>query len=163
DKWNDDDVRICDAANPVVRGDVESTAAGFDRMIYAHVQALRGNTLAALHDAEAGIPKSNETTGLMVHLFALSAQILALLQLGRFGDALRIIVANQELAHKNGSDPWLFVYREAWLRTLAMDFAGAQRVCDELIRSSVYPTGQANAIGRLAAGFEALDQGRCDE
>src|SRR5262249_43127708 len=23
DKWNDDDVRICDAANPVVRGDVE--------------------------------------------------------------------------------------------------------------------------------------------
>ena len=27
----------------------------------------------------------------------------------------------------------------------------------------MYPTGQANAIGRLAAGFEALDQHRCDD
>ena len=163
DKWNADDVRVCDAADSVARGVAELTDAGFDQMIYAHIQALRGNALAALQHAETGIPKTNETAGVMVHLFALSAQILALLQLGRFGDALRIIRANQELAHKNGSDPWLFSYREAWLRTLAMDFAGAQRVCDELIRSSVYPTGQANALGRLAAGFEALDQGRCDE
>src|SRR5262245_61810633 len=70
---------------------------------------------------------------------------------------------SQERAEKNGSDPWLFSYREAWLRTLAMDFAGAQRVCQSILDSSVQPTGQAKTIGLLAAGFEALDHGRNDE
>src|SRR5262245_6098666 len=71
---------------------------------------------------------------------------------------------SQERAEKNGSDPWLFSYREAWLRTLAMDFAGAQRVCDAMTRSrSLHPTGQAKGIGRLAAGWEALDGGRPDD
>src|SRR5262249_46726412 len=155
-------VHACDAADSVLRGTGAKTAADFDAMIYAHVQALRGDADAALRAAEAGIPTSNDTAGVMVHLFALSAQILALLQIGRFSDALRIIRANQEIARKNGSDPWLFLYREAWLRTLAMDFGGARRVCQTLIDSSVYPTGQAQALGRLAAGFEALDDGADD-
>jgi tetratricopeptide (TPR) repeat protein len=132
-------------------------------MIYAHVQSLGGECTAALESAETGIPTLNETPGATVHLMALSAQILALLQLGRFGQALRIIRASQEMAEKNGSDPWLFLYREAWLRTLAMDFAGAQRVCTDLTRSSVYPTGQAKAIGRLAAGLDALDRRHYEE
>jgi DNA-binding winged helix-turn-helix (wHTH) protein/tetratricopeptide (TPR) repeat protein len=161
--WEAGDALICDAADRVVRGSAEATAVHFDRMIYAHVLALRGDAAAALRAADAGIPKSNEMTGVMVHLFALSAQTLALLQLGRYGAALRLIRDNIEMARKNDSDSWLFSYREAWLRTLTMDFAGARRVCDELIRSSVYPTGQANTIGRLASGFEALDQHRCDE
>jgi DNA-binding winged helix-turn-helix (wHTH) protein/tetratricopeptide (TPR) repeat protein len=160
--WEAGDVLICDAADRVVRGSGDATVQ-FDRMIYAHVLALRGDAGAALNAADAGIPKSNETTGVMVHLFAVSAQTLALIQLGRYGAALRVIRDSMETARKNDSDSWLFSYREAWLRTLTMDFAGAQRVCDELIRGSVYPTGQANAIGRLAAGFEALDQHRCDE
>jgi tetratricopeptide (TPR) repeat protein len=163
DRWDANDVRVCEAADRVLRGSGETTAAGFDRVIYAHVQALRGDAGAALRTADAGIPGSNETTSVTVHLLALSAQILALLQVGRFGDALRIIREGQETAQKNGSDPWLFLYREAWLRTLAMDFPGAQRICGELIRSSVYPTGQAQAIAHLAAGFEALDQGRHEE
>ena len=131
-------------------------------MIYAHLQSLQGDCTAALEAAEAALPQANQTTGVMVHLFALSAQILALLQLGRFGQVLRIIRASQEMAEKNGSDPWLFQYREAWLRTLVMDFDGAQHVCQALMRSRVYPTGQAKAIGQLAAGFEALNQGRPD-
>ena len=161
--WETEDVLICEAADRVVRGAGESTAVHFDRMIHAHVLALGGDAAAALRAAEDGIPKSNETIGVMVHLFALSAQTLALLQLGRYGEAIRTIRDSVEMARKNNSDSWLFLYREAWLRTLTMDFAGAQRVCDQLVRASVYPTGQANAIGRLAAGFEALDQHRFDE
>src|SRR5262249_15484891 len=91
DGWNVEDVRVCEAADHFVRSAEETTAASFAHMIYAHVQALRGDAAAALRAAEAGIQKSNETPGVLVHLFALSAQILALLQTGRFGDALRII------------------------------------------------------------------------
>jgi tetratricopeptide (TPR) repeat protein len=163
DTWDDNDARACRADHQIVQRAGDSRGPEYERMIYAHVQSLQGDCTAALESAETGIPSFNETTAVIVHLMALSAQILALLQLGRFGQVLRIIRASQEMAEKNGSDPWLFSYREAWLRTLAMDFAGAQRVCEELTRSSVYPTGQAKAIGRLAAGFDALDHGRHEE
>src|SRR5262245_22367912 len=163
DRWDANDVGVCEAADGVLRAAGETAAPGFDEMVYAHVQALRGNTVTALRAADSGLRGSNEAVGLMVHLFALSAQILSLLQVGRFGDALRVIRDSEEAARKNGSDPWLFLYREAWLRTLALEFAGAQRVCYELVGSSVYPTGQAQAIGQLAAGFQALDEGRLDE
>jgi DNA-binding winged helix-turn-helix (wHTH) protein/tetratricopeptide (TPR) repeat protein len=163
DTWRTEDARVCADAHGVLHRATDRTAPGYDRMMYAHLQALQGEPVAALEAAETGIATVNETTSVIVHLFALSAQILALVQLGRFGQALRIVRESQETAEKNGSDPWLFLYREAWLRTLVMDFAGAQRVCDGLVHSSVYPSGQAQAVGRLAAGLEALDQGRADE
>ena len=163
DVWRADDARVADAAYRIVRDARDTTAPGFERMIYAHLQSLQGDCIAALENAEAGIPRHHEPIDAVVHVFALSAQILALLQLGRFGQALQIIRSSAQTTARNGSDPWLFSYREAWLRTLVMDFQGAQRVCDELTRSSVYPSGQAQTIGRLAAGFDALDHGRWDE
>ena len=162
DTWGADDARISHAAYRVVRDAGDTAAPGFERMFYAHVQSLQGNCIAALEHAAAGIPR-HEPIDAMVHVFALSAQILALLQLGRFGQALQIIRSSKQTTERNGSDSWLFSYREAWLRTLVFDFRGAQRVCDELTRNSVYPSGQAQTIGRLAAGFEALDGGRWDE
>ena len=166
DTWRVEDAHVCHAAHQIVHPKGDRTAPGYDDVIYAHLQALHGESrwaLDAARAAEAGIATINEPTSVIMHLLALSAQILALLQLGRFGDVLRIIRANEETSERNGSDPWLFMYREAWLRTLAMDYVGTQRVCDELMRRSVYPTGQAQAIGRLAAGFEALDRRRHDE
>ena len=163
DMYRADDARVSDAAYRIVCDAGDTTVPEFERMIYAHVQSLKGDCIAALESAEAGIPRHHEPVDVVVHVFALSAQILALLQLGRFGQALQIIRASQKTCERNGSDPWLFSYREAWLRTLALDFHGAQRVCDELTRSSVYPSGQAQTIGRLAAGFDALDHGRWGE
>src|SRR5262249_33876850 len=109
DEWCADDVGTCERAYRVVRHGSNGNSPGFDLMLYAHVQSLQGDGAAALEHAEAAIPRLHEqTTDVMVHLFALSAQILALLQLGRFGQALEIIRSNQKLAERNGSDPWLF-------------------------------------------------------
>ena len=163
DTWRADDVRVSQAAYRLVRDARDTTASGFERMFYAHVQSLQGDCIAALEHAQAGIPRHHEPIDAVVHVFALSAQILALLQLGRFGQALQIIRLSKQTTERNGSDPWLFSYREAWLRTLVFDFPGAQRECNELTRSSVYPSGQARTIGRLAAGLEALEHGRWDE
>jgi tetratricopeptide (TPR) repeat protein len=163
DTWRVDDVRVCETTYRIVRDSRDTSAPDFDRMFYAHVQSMQGDCMAALESTEAGIPRRDEAIDVMVHLFALSARILALLQAGRFGEALDIIRSKQQMAERNGSDPWLFSYREAWLRMLALDFQGAQRVCEELTRSSVYPTGQAQTIGRLAAGFDALENRRWDE
>ena len=163
DRWRADDVRVCDAAYQVVRDGGERPAPGFERMVYAHVQGLQGDPEAALTNTDASIPEHVDPVDLVVHVFALSARILALLQLGRFGQALQMIRASQQTAERNGADPWLFSYREAWLCTLALDFHGAERVCTQLMRSSVYPSGQAETIARLASGFDALDHGRSDD
>jgi hypothetical protein len=152
-----------DAAYRIVRDARDTNFSGFERMVYAHVQSLQGDCAAGLENAEEVIPWGHEPLDALVHVFALSAQILALLQLGRFGQALQIVRSSKQTTERNGSDPWLFSYRDAWLRTLVLDFQGAQPVCDELTRSSVYPSGQAQTIGRLAAGFDALDAGRWDE
>ncbi len=47
------------------------------------------------------------------------------------------------MAEKNGNEPWLFNFREAWLGILAFDFDGARRLCDFIMRPDAeYPTGQ---------------------
>jgi len=95
---------------------------------------------------------------------ALAARTVALLRLGRFGEVLQIVRTGQEMAEKNGSNPWLLNFREAWLRTLALDFEGVLRLCEFIMRPGAeYPTSQPKAIASVAAGYAELDRGRFDE
>src|SRR4029453_8438457 len=94
----------------------DSQLPAYHRMIYAHLQVLQGNYAEALGDLESGIPTVNEPTSMMVHFFALSGKTVALLLSGRLGELMRVLRAAKEQAEKNGNDPWLFIFREAWLR-----------------------------------------------
>jgi tetratricopeptide (TPR) repeat protein len=133
-------------------------------MIYAHLLVLQGRYAEALAELEAGIPKASERTATMVHFFALSGKTLALLHSGRFGELMQVLHEGRQMAAKNGNDPWLFSFREAWLRTVVLDFDGARRLCEGVMASATgYPTGQPETIARLAAGHGALEQGRHDE
>jgi len=68
------------------------------------------------------------------------------------------------MAEKNGNDPWLFNFREAWLRTLAFDFEGALRLCEFIMGPNAeYPTGQPRMIAGVAAGYAELDRGNWDQ
>ena len=90
--------------------------------------------------------------------------MLTLLFLGEFGEVLQIIRRGREMAEKNGNDPWLFVFREAWLHTLAFDFAGARLLCDSLIRTREdVPSAQPKTIARLASGYIELEHGIYDQ
>ena len=61
------------------------------------------------------------------------------------------------MAEKNGSDPWLFNFREAWLRTLVLDFDGTRRICDTILQAKAeYPTGQPDTIALIAAGYSRV-------
>jgi len=133
-------------------------------MIYAHLQMLQGHYAEALTSLEAGIPKMNEPTSLMVHLFALSGKTVALLRSGQLGELMRIIRSGKEMAEKNGNDPWLYVFREAWLRCVVLDFDGARRLCDTVADTpTTYLARQPQAIGRFAAGYAELERGRHDD
>jgi len=92
-----------------------------------------------------------------VNFFALSGMTLALLFSGRWGDLMRLVRTGKEIAERNGNAPWLFTFREAWLRTVALDFDGARALCDTVTRQATeYPTGQPQTIAKVATAYAQL-------
>ena len=164
DTWREEDADLCASAQRTIRNLGDRDLPPFHQMMYAYVRMLQGSSREALDIFESFIPKIDESTSLMAYHFALGGKTAALLHLGQFGQALRIVRAAEEMAEKNGNDPWLFRFREAWLRTLAFDFEGARQLCDFIVRPKAeYQTGQPEAIARIAAGYAELDRGNYDQ
>jgi hypothetical protein len=133
-------------------------------MFHATVKVLQGHYAEALRELEQGIPKLDAPISMMVHFFALSGKTLALLHSGRLGELMQMLQSGREAAEKNGEAPWFFLFREAWLRTIVFDLEGARKLCDDAAATEPeYPTGQPETIGRLAAGYLELANGRADE
>src|SRR5262245_14771732 len=163
DTWHREDWEICESAHRRLEALSPADVPDYHRMIYAHLLLLQGHYAEALTNLEGGIPKIDEPTRLMVHLFALSGKTVALLHSGRLGELMRIVRAGREMAHKNGNDPWIFVFREAWLRCVVLDFDGARRLCDSVVGTATSDLArQPQTIARLAAGYAELEQGRHD-
>src|SRR6266851_2436258 len=163
DAGRKEDTHLCVSAHRALVDLNDSATPPFHNMIYAHVLALQGNYKEAFEIFEAGIPKVGTTTSLMAYFFALSGKTLALLRLGRFGELSHLLHEGKQMAEKNGNEPWLFNFREAWLRTLAFDFDGARRLCDFIRPDTEYPTGQPKTIARVAAGYAELHRGEYDK
>jgi hypothetical protein len=157
DTWRKEDADLCTSAHTTLRNLGDTDTPPFHKMIYAHVQVLQGNYQEAFEIFEVGLPKMDHTTSLMTHFFALSGKTIALLRVGQLGEVLRIVRAGRTMAEKNGNDPWLFNFREAWLRTLVLDFDGTRRICDTILQAKAeYPTGQPDTIARIAAGYSRV-------
>jgi len=160
DSWREEDAALCASAQKQLKELGDTSTPPFHKMIYAHVQALQGNYIEALELFETGITTLNQTTSLMEHFFALSGKTIALLRMGRLGDVLQIVRDGREMAEKNGNDPWLFNFREAWLRMLTLDFEGSARVCEAILQTeTAYPVSQPQTIARIARGYTAIAEG----
>jgi tetratricopeptide (TPR) repeat protein len=130
-------------------------------MFCVYVQAMQGDYEEALKQAEAAMIA---TTSPAAYLLALGAKILSLMQCGRFGEVLRIVGTGRELAQKNGEDPWVFIFREAWLRSLCFDFEGVLRLSRTAMRSDAKQHAVPwTAIGMISAGYAELYRGRYAE
>jgi hypothetical protein len=74
---------------------------------------------------------------------------------------MRVVHAGKEIAERNGNAPWLFTFREAWFRTVALDFAGARALCDSVTRETTeYSTGQPQTIAKIASAYAQLESGQ---
>jgi DNA-binding winged helix-turn-helix (wHTH) protein/tetratricopeptide (TPR) repeat protein len=163
DTWRSKDWEIGAAASETIQR-LSDAPLAFDRVIYAHLQVLRGYYADALETLDASIPRENESTSVAVPMFALSAKTLALLYSGRLGELVRLLRAGRDLAEANGNDPWLFVSREAWLRTAVLDFAGAREVCERMAaRRAAFWRGPSQSIGGVASGYVALEEAKYDD
>jgi tetratricopeptide (TPR) repeat protein len=164
DTWRSEDAEVCAFATETIRRLSGSGGFQYPEMHYAHLQPLQGGYQEALRIAEAGILRIGETTNTVSYLLALGAKTVALMHLGRLGDALQVMSTASERAKKNGNDPWLLTIREAWLRTVALDFEGARQLCETMIRSnSGCPKGQPKVIFRFATANAALAQANYNE
>jgi len=127
------------------------------------VQSIQGDYLGAYETAKAGIPKSFGTQSLVVYLSALSSQVLALLQLGRWGELRRVIQTGLDLAEKNGNDPWLGIFQAylAWLHLHARDFEGAAKLSQMLLEKYTEdPAGQVQTMARVTSGLADINLGQ---
>ncbi len=165
DTWRRKDWEISAAASETIHRLSEAGPPAFDRVIYAHLQLLRGDYTGALKNLEAAIPNENESTSGVVHFLALSGKTLALLFLGRLGELVQLLRTGREIAEENNNEPWFFVFREAWLHTAVLDFTGARQLCEGMAARSAgaYWHGQSQAVGGIASGYAALEQGKYDD
>ena len=164
DAWRPEDAAVCAAAHEAILELSGEEAPSFDRMLYAHVLALEGRYASAQEIFEETSNTSRLGVDAIVHFFALSGRTVTLLRTGRLGEVLDIVRHGKEVAERNSNDPWLFKFREAWLRTLVMDHAGALEVCDSMLESGgAYPMEQPQAIARVAHGYSRLGAGKVDE
>lgn len=164
DTWRKEDAEACAAASRKVRGAGDFPSVGYPEMLYGYVQSLQGNYREALRIADAGIPKLDRATNLMVHFFSLGGKTLALLHCGQFGELLRIIREGKTAAEKNGNSPWLFVFREAWLHILVLNYEGARQLGDSVVDGETgHLRGQPRTIGRVAEGYLEIQRGNHEQ
>jgi DNA-binding winged helix-turn-helix (wHTH) protein/tetratricopeptide (TPR) repeat protein len=165
DTWREQDWEICESASETIHRLSDAGLDAFDRVIYAHLEILRGDYAEALKKLEAGIPKENESTGPAVHFLAFSGKALALLYSGRLGELVQLLRAGREIAEKNSNEPWLFVLREAWLRVVVLDCTGARELCEAMVarNADAYWHGQSQTVCWIATGYAALQQEKYDD
>ena len=159
DKWRNEDAETCARADKTIRGLGGPNIPGY--AFYAYVQIVQGHYRQALKQADALMIETASATD---YLLALGAKTAALLHLGRFGEVLRIVQRGREMAEKNGEDAWVFIFREAWLRTLCFDFDEVRRLSKIIMRSNAEQHAvQPRTIALVASGYAELDQEKYDQ
>jgi hypothetical protein len=164
DQWRMEDAAACVSAQQTIRRLSGPAHPSYHEVWYAHLQSLQGEYQHALDTAEAGMPKLNEPASLVAYVLALSSKAIALLHLGRMGEALTTLHTAQATGEKDSKTPWLFTFREAWLRSLVFDFEGVRGLCDMAMSANpTYLSGQPQAMALVASGYAALAEGANDK
>jgi hypothetical protein len=79
------------------------------------------------------------------------------------GEALTTLRTGQATGEKDSDTPWIFRFREAWLRTLVFDFEGVRGLCRMVMSANPnYLSGQPKAMALIAAGYASLADGDHD-
>jgi len=158
DTWSEEDAEICVQARETIRG----ISGSFPPDVhYAYVEAIQGNYQEADQYADILI---STTTNPTKHVLAFGAKGIVLLSRGRFGELLEIVSTGRRMAERDGEDPWMYIFGEAWLRMLCADFEGVQRLSEIVMRSDAEPHAHwMRAALRVSNGFAELHRANFGE
>jgi DNA-binding winged helix-turn-helix (wHTH) protein/tetratricopeptide (TPR) repeat protein len=159
DRWRDDDREICAAAQETIRR--MSGLGVVHDVAYLYVLFLQGHYQEAIEQTHALI---DATSNPAVWYLASGAKGIICLFQGRFGEVLRIVSTEKELADKDGGYLWGFIVLEAWLRVICFDYDGVRRLGQMIMpNDSDLHAAHPRAIAALASGYGELLQKRYDD
>lgn len=160
--WSQADADRCAEAQSRIKQLLGPEKPAYYEVLYAHVQALRGEYRDAYEIARSGLERAVETHSLVVYLSSLSSLALALMHLGWWGELRGTVESGSELAEKNGNEPWrvLFEAMLGWLHLQAFDLEGARGIAARLLETQVEePAGQVRTMALLTTGYADLVSG----
>jgi hypothetical protein len=136
DAWSQADADLCTSSYETLLRLDQSSFDAYQQIVYAHVLMLKGNygeslDLCERSVSEASVSRVGHVVNSLAHFGALSAKTIALLYMGQLGKVLQITQAGRASPNENLALYWQLSFREAWLRTVACDFEGAGRICQE--------------------------------
>jgi DNA-binding winged helix-turn-helix (wHTH) protein len=157
--WRKEDAAICAAAEPSAEIAPGSDTPLHTAMLYAsQVQIFRGEYKEALRKTEAILAAAS--TSLTQYLGSWGA-MLSGLHMGQFGKVLETVRAATGVARRNGNALWFAAFTgiESGLRTLVLDFEGARRLCEGVLKSGLDPLARTPKsmallfLGRAESGL----------
>ncbi len=160
--WSQADADRCAEAQSRIKQLLGPEKPAYYEVLYAHVQALRGEYRDAYEIARSGLERAVETHSLVVYLSSLSSLALALMHLGWWGELRGTVESGIELAEKNGNELWriLFEAMLGWLHLQAFDMEGARRIAGHLLETQLEePAGQVRTMALLTTGYADLASG----
>jgi DNA-binding winged helix-turn-helix (wHTH) protein/tetratricopeptide (TPR) repeat protein len=159
DCWRKEDADTCESAHQAIcrLGGPDTPA----HVYHVCVLAIQGHYEESLRQADAVMMTTDSPAA---YLLAFGAKTLSLVSLGRFGDVMRIVCTGRELTEKHGEEPWLFLFREAWLRQLCFDHEGVVQLSQVVMRTDAEQhSGQPRTMAMVACGYAELYRGRWKE
>ena len=165
DNWSQPDADLCTSSYETL---LRLRASEFDpsqQIAYAHVAMLKGNYAQALDlcersVSEASISRVGHVVNFLVNFGALSARTITFLYRGELGKVLQMTQVGRASPDENLALYWQASFREAWLRTVAFDFEGARRICQETGKvGGEHPIFYGQTIDQMAAGYVAFHGG----
>jgi DNA-binding winged helix-turn-helix (wHTH) protein/tetratricopeptide (TPR) repeat protein len=160
DTWSKSDASLCSQAAETLARMGELNGPAYQRMAYAHVLAMQGRYSEGLEQLNALPSNAEHANGMLTHFGMLSGKTQIFLRMGRLGEVLRMAREGKEYAEENLSQTWLLSLREAWVRILAWDFEGVERICQSISAgNSEYSSAQTESVEKFAAGHAALERG----
>ena len=165
DRWRKEDAEICTTTISIIEQlNANDLGVAHEILYPAQAQILQGEYRFALN-AEEKVRTVTGSSGLVGYLGAWGKS-LALLHTGQLGELVGTLRTLIDTAAKNGNKLWFCAFSgmEAWLRTLAFDFQGAQKLCGTVLPMCTGNPGRTpRAVTLLSRGHAELGLGNNQE
>ena len=167
DGWNQADAARCATAMETIsRLADDDLSAGnrilYAQILYANIQCIQSDYRGALRNVEACLPRLVESQSAWEYLSSQMARAIALMGLGRLGEAKAALLAGMEVSEKAQNATWIRVFRGALahLKFLAFDFEAALGEAEALQSAGHGTPGQSWTLNTITAGLSELGLGR---
>jgi tetratricopeptide (TPR) repeat protein len=161
--WRPEDVQACARAELTIRSHSAADLPKQDlpqHVYHSYVKVLQGKYDEALRQAETIIETTGDPNG-YTRTLAFGAMGLMFFSTGRYGDMLRIVRTETELAQKNEEElGWIWVLAEAWLCVRCFDFDGVRRLTEVTMPTDTEPHAiWTRTAARISAGQHEILKG----